>query len=157
MSDELGPVGIGAEMDRPDMRAQWNMYWLSDPAVDQFLVDDEQWLTAPTIDIPLMMACCASVRQKLGGEPLARLLLSLNPQRLVLRIKSQPHEHLAPFKLVGAPWLATIESRAGLFRGAVSQSGSVVEVSFARRPSDLKIETAPERSATIMTLASRKT
>jgi hypothetical protein len=153
---ELGRVGIGVEMQREDMRAQWNLYWLSDPALDNFLADDDQWQTAATIDTELMMACCKATRQQVGGELLSRLLLSLTPEDLVERVLAHDYTHLHPFQLRGNAWILAIRQRSQMFRGALREEGSVVYAAFAKRPTDLKIATTPTRSATIMTLASRK-
>jgi hypothetical protein len=155
--EHLGQVGIGAEMERAEVRPQWNLYWLSEPRLDFFLNDITVWQAAPSIDPELLVACFKAVTQQLGGSVMRDLLLKLSPVEFVARVKSSPHKHLAPYVLRGPLWTQTIERRAALFRGALASDGSIVHANFGRKAVDEKVETKPASPARIMTLAFRKT
>jgi hypothetical protein len=151
-----GSVGIGAEMGGSEVRAQWNLFWLSEPRLDLFLSDATTWQTAPSIDPKLLVACYQAVKQHLEGSVISDLLIELTPHNFVKRVKSCRHDHLAPYRLLGLRWIETIEARAKLFRGITAEAGKVTYASFGRKLCDQKKETPPTTQATIMTLALRK-
>lgn len=152
----LGRVGIGAEMDRPEVRPQWNLFWLSEPKLDSFLGNNVTWQTAPNIDAELLAACYEAVRQPVDGALLGELLVFMPPPDFVKYLRGRRYDHLAPFKLRGEAWLKTMEERAKTFRGTVAKDGKVTYINFAPKQLDEKEQTKPKRSARIMTLALRK-
>jgi len=152
-----GRFGVGRELAFEGRRPQWNLYWLSDPAVDHFLDDEAAWQSAPAIDFKLFQACCkAAYAQKVGDTQLYSMLTMLTPEKLVEAIKANPHKHLAPFKLRGAAWLDMMQERAQKFRGAVAFVGNVQHVAFGKKVTNAKFETRTPGSATIMPFALRR-
>jgi hypothetical protein len=128
---ELDKVGIGVEMSGPERLPQWNLYWLSDAALDDFLVDYATWRRATeTIDLKMLEACFAATKQKLGGKLVEDLLRSLTPVEFVAYVKGHRHRHLGPYKLRGPAWLALIEQRSKQFRGVLAKSGNVFRTNF---------------------------
>jgi hypothetical protein len=151
------PFGIGRELAGEGRRAWWNLYWLSDPAVDEFLQSEEVWLAGDVlISFDLVKACALSVKQELGGRPMAELLVTLTPTQFLAHLEAHSYEHLEVFKVGGAGWLRTARDRAGLYRGSVSEDGKVVYASFGRKVADEKVEQSFSGSATIMPLSLRE-
>ena len=68
--------------------------------------------------------------QAVGDELLCKLLVEKTAPEAVAYIKANCHKHLECYKLGGDAWLATITTRAGLARGATSQTGNVIAASF---------------------------
>lgn len=132
--------GVGAELAGVDRRAWWNLYWLSDPGVDGFLVTEGDWPKAESIDHRVLIAASTTARkEELGGAPMAKLLVSMAPAALVELLESHGHGHLTVAQVVGAGWLNTVKARALLYRGQVSDKGNVVGVNFGARPVDWKV------------------
>lgn len=154
-SDGLA-YGIGRELSFEGRRAWWNLYWLSDPAVDCFLDDEEAWAkSAEGVSHEMLTACAKAAKQKLGKVMLGSLLHTLKPTELIQRVKDNPHTHLAPYKLAGKTWLKTIEERSRLFRGVLSEMDKVVYVSFGKKAADLKVEEKPMGLAAVIPLSFR--
>ena len=154
---ELGRVGIGFEMRAPERRAGWNLYWLSDPALDDFIAGDVAWAAGEPIDMRILQACVKATKQEAGSELVGELLLRLKPTAFVQRLHETGYKHLAPYRLRRDAWIKTISARANLFRGLVVREGTVHHVQFGQGVSQKKDETAAPISATIMTLEFRKT
>lgn len=154
---EIGRVGIGTEMACAGARAPWNLFWLSEPAVDHFLDDQAAWATAEPINLDMLAAAFEACTQRLEGMLVGDLIMSSPAPEFVRVVKWGNHRHLAPYRLRGEEWLRTIDERSKLYRGVVGHTGTVAYLNFRQRPPDLKEETRRSGSATIMTLAFRKT
>jgi len=151
-------VGVGREFLEPGRRPAWNLYWLSDPAVDHFLLADTEWASAEPIDMKLLAACFQATRQVVRGSPLHELLTTLTPMDFARFLRIAPKaevEALEPFKLRGAAWLMTLTERAAGARGVLVTEGNVTTGNFTRKPSLVADETAAPTSAKIMPLALR--
>lgn len=147
-------AGIGAELQGDEHRALWNLYWLSDEAVDSFIGD---WENGPRINMKMLAACGTALGQNSGGLLVRDLVLSSNPKDLVQHLLLHKHyyEHLAPYRLAGWSWVLSIQERSNFFRGVLSTDGSVVYANFGGA-SQKESVTAPGHSAKIMPLALKK-
>lgn len=145
---DLGRAGIGAELAGLEYRALWNLYWLSDPALDTFI---SGWGDGPRLNLKMLSACGAALKQKSAGFLIRDMLLTTTPDDFVQHVclRRAHHAHLVPFKLVGARWLETIRQRAGMYRGLVKETGNIVYAQFGKKPS----VTTPGQSAIIMPIA----
>lgn len=143
-----GSTGIGYQMRNPEQRALWNLYWLSEPRLDEFLNGGP----FSRLDFKMYTACKKALEQQSGGRLLADLVQSLAPPVFAEHIASNEHKDLEPFKLGGVAWLKGIRARAEVFRGIVSAQGNAYFVRFTPK---LGV-TAPAESAKIMTLAFTK-
>lgn len=124
-----GGLGVGREFIGRECRAAWNLYWLSDPAVDSFLRP-----TGPEgIRLDVFKAAFLTSAQEAGGRKLAEILVQQSALQAVEFIKSHPHRHLALFELDGAGWLRTMLDRVGHLRGMSAVAGNVSFVSFGRK------------------------
>lgn len=141
---EVGLVGVGIELSGEECRAAWNLYYLSDPAVDSFLTG---WGSGPSLDIEMLRACMRAQHQKLGGEIVRDVVLREPAPVFAQLVASRPHKHLAPYRLGREKWLATITARAGHYRGLVAIQGNLITGSFGRKM------TKPPGSAIIMPLS----
>lgn len=139
----LGRIGIGAELSTPEHLPLWNLYWLSEPRVDDLLNGG-----GSKLDMKMFRACGKALWQTVGGRFVHELTAELSSGAFADALLADPHEHLAPFKLRGQAWLDTVQSRARLFRGVVREEGTVSYVRFAGRP-----VTTLSHSAKIMPLA----
>jgi hypothetical protein len=147
-------IGVGRELAGEDRRAWWNLYWLSDPAIDFFLKVGADWNAAPSISFDMVLAAAKTVnKQKLGGEMIAPMLLTLTPTAFVQRLRQHKHDHLYVAKVHGPGWLDLVSERAQGYRGSVSTEGKVAFVNFGRKPVDQKVQQPILGSATIMPLA----
>jgi hypothetical protein len=146
---DLGRAGIGAELSSDEHRAVWNLYFLSDPALDGFI---SGWETSARVNMKMLAACGKALSQKLDGYTVRELVLVRSPQGFVEHVMRAKHTHLAPYRLAKAKWVETIRARAQLYRGSVKQEGTVVFVNFGQRPTQAVVTSAPE-SAKIMPLA----
>ncbi len=122
-------MGVGREFIGLECRAAWNLYWLSDPAVDSFLTPEGP----DGIRLDVFKAAFLDSKQRVGKHELATLMLHMPASAAVTLIKASPHKHLALFKLDGAGWLRTIVERAGQVRGVSAVAGNISFVSFSRK------------------------
>lgn len=133
--------GIGRELSSEGRLAWWNLYWLSDPAVDRFLDDAEaRSKEIGGVSLEMVTACAEATKQNLGKFVLGDLLITLKPTELIQRVKDNPHSHLAPYKLAGEAWVKTIEERSRLSRGVLSKTDGVVYANFGKNAADLIVE-----------------
>lgn len=153
--DTPGLCGVGLEFCAPERRAAWNLYWLSDPAVDNFLLAEAEWACSKGIDFDLMSACLQAMQQDLGGVPMKALLSEGTAGEFAEHLRRHPHKHLAPHKLRGETWLMTVGERAANARGALILHGNLYNVNFTRKPGLVTDATVEPISATIMPLALR--
>lgn len=124
---EDGPIGVGFELRRPEHRALWNLYWLSEPRLDEFL----QGGPTSVLNFDMYKACRAALSQVVDGVPLETLLDRLSPTQLAAKLEGATH--LEPFKLGGAAWLDTVRARSATVRGVVREQAGVVHVNFSRK------------------------
>lgn len=130
-SGAKGRVGIGREMIGPERLPHWNLYWLSDPGLDDFLADAETWnRTARGIDLNMFRACYLATKQKVGGRTVGEMICSLKPTDFVEYLKGHRHKHLAPYKLRRKKWVDVIEQRSVQFRGLLGKTGNVLHANF---------------------------
>jgi hypothetical protein len=145
-------AGIGAELAGEEHRALWNLYWLSDEALDCFLTD---WDAGALPDLEMLAACGKALDQQAGGEMIRGLVLTLTPAEFVAHILKHDCKHLAPYRYAGWSWLKLLQARAELYRGVAKVEGSVVYANFGGRSQNQGVTTSG-RSATIMPLALKK-
>lgn len=146
---DLGRAGIGAELSGKGHRALWNLYFLSDPALDGFV---RGWETSPRLNLKMLAACGKALGQELDGYAVRELVLVRSPQGFVEHLMRAEHAHLAPYRLAKAAWVRTVQARAQLYRGSLKQQGTVVYANFGQRPTQAPV-TMSGQSAIIMTLA----
>jgi hypothetical protein len=124
--DESGRFGVGLEFVDEQFLPWWNLYWLSEPAVDALMLPDNEWHASKPCDLRLPEVTAEALGQKLGGVPLQALLRQ--PAHVFLQqLKASPHKHLKPYKLLGEAWTTCVLER-----------GAKVQVT------EKKIEAAPE-------------
>jgi hypothetical protein len=147
-------LGVGAELASLDHRALWNLYWLSDDAVDSFI--DGTWEQSPRINFRMVGACGKALNRSVGGVSVREVVLMLNPIELLERFAANAADvkRLPPYRLAGQAWLDTLTRRCGLFRGVAKVEGSVIYAQFGRSQKDNV--TGAARSAKIMPLALTK-
>lgn len=123
-------AGIGYEMSTPEERAAWNLYWMSDPAIDDLALLEPK---GAQLDYKMLARCYEALDQELGGFKVRELLETLTPTAFVERVKANDHKHLAPYAFAGEAWLRTIGERARAPRGLIEQVGKVFYAQFRRR------------------------
>jgi hypothetical protein len=143
-----GRAGIGYELRSVASRPLWNLYWLSEPRLDEFLKGGPSSL----IDFQMYGACKVALEQTVCGEFVRDLVLGLPASVFVQRVKANPHQHLAPYELRGRAWLHALVKRASAARGVQREDANVLYAGFGGRAP----VTTPGHSARIMTLALRK-
>jgi hypothetical protein len=144
----VGRAGIGYELRAESARPLWNLYWLSEPRLDEFLRGGPTGL----LDLKLFGACKRSLVQELDGEPVAQQTIK-QPAVFVATLLRSPHKHLEPYKLLGVQWVRTVSARSRLCRGVQKEEGTVAFVNFGGKPA---VVTSARESAIIMTLALKK-
>ncbi len=108
--DRDGRFGAGLEFVGSQYLPWWNLYWLSEPALDALMLPEDEWLAAPPMDPRLPQATAEALAQTLGGVPM-QTLLTRPPSVFLQRLKGSPHTHLEPYKLLGAAWVARVGDR----------------------------------------------
>jgi hypothetical protein len=145
-----GRAGIGYELRTEEVRPLWNLYWLSEPRLDEFLAGGP----SSRIDFQIYRACRIALTQQLDGRLVFGWMQGKYPALFAGALATADHQHLEPFKLRGPEWIRTVISRARMCRGLVEEHGPVAFVNFGGK--ELNVTTA-RNSAKIMTLALVKT
>ncbi len=144
--DGKSRAGVGYMLRGPVNRALWNLFWLSEPRVDELLSGGPHAL----LDLDMLKACDESLEQTLGGEFVRDYMLNQPAQVFGNALRNHPHTHLAPYQLRRYQWVHTVAKRALGRRGAIADVGNVTFAEFGG------LVTTFEGSAKIMPLALRK-
>ena len=156
IGDEGLRAGGGSDLMSDDRRAWWNLYWLSDPNVDRWLVLGGWDAGVPGLKDTFRASAKTVNQQQLGGVPIKDLLETLTPTEFVERLQASRHDHLYIAKEVGAGWLAQVAQRAQLYRGSLKSEGRVTHVNFGQKTPDNKVLQEAGTSAAIMPLSLRE-
>lgn len=143
-----GRAGVGFELRAPAARPLWNLYWLSEPKLDEFLTGGPRSL----IDLRLVRACRLALDQAVAGKLVGEWMHHYHPIAFAGALQSK-HKHLEPYKLLGAQWVEIVSARAWICRGLVAANGPVHYANFGGKEVDV---TLAGNSARIMTLAFKK-
>lgn len=144
-----GHAGIGYELRALEARPLWNLFWLSEPKLDEFLEGGPRSL----IDMRVLTACRRALEQDLAGRAVKAWMVG-HPMLFAGALKRpRAAKQLVPYKIFGAQWVETVMSRAQECRGRIFTDGVIEYANFGGRPYDV---TLAGNSAKIMTLAFKK-
>jgi hypothetical protein len=140
-------AGVGFELRAIERRPLWNLYWLSEPKLDELAAGHPA-----KVDMELLRACGAALKQKLEDRLVSAWMQSEHPLMFAGALRAS-YRHLEPYKLRGRAWINTVLERAYGCRGVMAQDGPIVHVNFGGRTSDVTLAGNP---AKIMPLAFKK-
>jgi hypothetical protein len=117
---------LSTMLSSPSQRALWNLYWLSEPKLDDVL----NGAPSSVLDPELLRVCDIALEQTVGGLFVRELVTDADPTAFARALENSPYTHLAPYELRGWTWAEIVKLRSRKLRGARVTQGNVTYVNF---------------------------